>query len=37
MSTLVIVPELPEVESARAAIERAALDRPIADVDDTDT
>jgi formamidopyrimidine-DNA glycosylase len=31
------VPELPEVESARAAIERAALDRPIVDVDDTDT
>jgi formamidopyrimidine-DNA glycosylase len=31
------VPELPEVESARAAIERAALDRTIADVDDTDT
>jgi formamidopyrimidine-DNA glycosylase len=33
----VIVPELPEVESARATIERAALHRPIADVDDTDT
>jgi formamidopyrimidine-DNA glycosylase len=31
------VPELPEVESARAVIERSALDRPIADVDDTDT
>ena len=31
------VPELPEVESARAAIERAALRRRIADVDDTDT
>jgi formamidopyrimidine-DNA glycosylase len=31
------VPELPEVESARATIARAALDRPIADVDDTDT
>lgn len=31
------VPELPEVESARATIERAALHRPIADVDDTDT
>ena len=35
--TLVIVPELPEVESARATIERAALDRPIVDVDDRDT
>ena len=32
-----IVPELPEVESARATIERAALDRTIADVDDHDT
>lgn len=31
------MPELPEVESARAAIERAALDRVIADVDDNDT
>jgi formamidopyrimidine-DNA glycosylase len=31
------VPELPEVESARAAIERAALNRRIADVDDSDT
>lgn len=31
------VPELPEVESARATIARAALDRPIADVDDSDT
>jgi formamidopyrimidine-DNA glycosylase len=31
------VPELPEVESARATIERAALHRAIADVDDTDT
>jgi formamidopyrimidine-DNA glycosylase len=31
------VPELPEVESARAVIERSALDRVIADVDDTDT
>lgn len=31
------VPELPEVESARAAIERAGLGRRIADVDDTDT
>jgi formamidopyrimidine-DNA glycosylase len=32
-----VVPELPEVESARATIERAALHRPIADVDDHDT
>ncbi len=31
------MPELPEVESARATIERAALHRPIVDVDDTDT
>ena len=31
------MPELPEVESARAAIERAALNRRIADVDDSDT
>ena len=31
------MPELPEVESARATIERAALDRKIADVDDHDT
>jgi formamidopyrimidine-DNA glycosylase len=31
------VPELPEVESARAVIERTALDRRIADVDDADT
>jgi formamidopyrimidine-DNA glycosylase len=31
------VPELPEVESARATIEAAALGRRIADVDDTDT
>ncbi|SEQ98021.1 Fpg/Nei family DNA glycosylase [Microlunatus flavus] len=31
------MPELPEVESARATIEAAALDRPIAAVDDTDT
>src|SRR5690242_15791879 len=31
-----IVPELPEVESARATIERAALHRTIADVDDRD-
>ena len=30
------VPELPEVESARATVERAALRRRIADVDDTD-
>jgi formamidopyrimidine-DNA glycosylase len=30
------VPELPEVERARATIERAALHRPITDVDDTD-
>jgi formamidopyrimidine-DNA glycosylase len=31
------MPELPEVETARAVIERAALDRVIADVDDSDT
>jgi formamidopyrimidine-DNA glycosylase len=31
------VPELPEVESARSVIERAALGRKIVDVDDTDT
>jgi len=31
------VPELPEVESARAVIERAALHRVITDVDDTDS
>ncbi|QRP50105.1 Fpg/Nei family DNA glycosylase [Amycolatopsis sp. FDAARGOS 1241] len=31
------MPELPEVESARSVIERAALDRTIADVDDTDS
>jgi formamidopyrimidine-DNA glycosylase len=31
------VPELPEVETARAAIERAGLGRQIADVDDRDT
>ena len=31
------MPELPEVESARTAIERAALDRRIVDVDDTDS
>jgi formamidopyrimidine-DNA glycosylase len=30
------VPELPEVESARAVIDRAALGRVIVDVDDTD-
>jgi formamidopyrimidine-DNA glycosylase len=32
-----VVPELPEVESARATIQRAALHRTIADVDDRDT
>src|SRR2546427_455151 len=31
------MPELPEVETARAVIERAALDRRIVDVDDADT
>ena len=31
------VPELPEVESARAVIERSGLDRRIADVDDRDS
>ncbi|WP_375483077.1 DNA-formamidopyrimidine glycosylase family protein [uncultured Jatrophihabitans sp.] len=31
------MPELPEVESARAVIERSALGRRIADVDDRDT
>ena len=31
------MPELPEVESARAVIERGALGRRIVDVDDTDT
>jgi formamidopyrimidine-DNA glycosylase len=31
------VPELPEVESARAVIERAGLNRRIASVDDSDT
>lgn len=31
------MPELPEVERARAAIERAGLDRRIAEVDDTDS
>jgi formamidopyrimidine-DNA glycosylase len=32
-----VMPELPEVESARAVIARGALDRKIADVDDADT
>ncbi|WP_432544639.1 Fpg/Nei family DNA glycosylase [Kineococcus sp. SYSU DK002] len=31
------MPELPEVETARAAVEAGALHREIADVDDTDT
>ena len=31
------MPELPEVESARTAMERAALDRRIVDVDDSDS
>jgi formamidopyrimidine-DNA glycosylase len=31
------VPELPEAESARAVVERSALHRRIADVDDTDS
>lgn len=31
------MPELPEVENARATVERGALHRRIADVDDTDT
>ena len=31
------MPELPEVESARAVIEHAALGREIVDVDDSDT
>ena len=31
------MPELPEVESARAVIARAALGRRIVDVDDSDT
>jgi formamidopyrimidine-DNA glycosylase len=31
------MPELPEVESARAAVERGALGRRIAEVDDTDS
>jgi formamidopyrimidine-DNA glycosylase len=30
------MPELPEVEAARAVIERAGLDRPVTDVDDSD-
>ena len=30
------MPELPEVEFARSVIERAALNRPTAEVDDTD-
>src|SRR4051794_34505420 len=34
---MVAVPELPEVESARSVIERAALGRKIVDVDDTDS
>src|SRR3954452_8780915 len=34
---MVAVPELPEVESARSVVERAALDRRIVEVDDTDT
>jgi formamidopyrimidine-DNA glycosylase len=33
----VAVPELPEVESARAVVERAALHRRIVEVDDTDS
>ena len=32
-----VMPELPEVESARTALERAALGRRIAEVDDTDS
>jgi formamidopyrimidine-DNA glycosylase len=31
------MPELPEVESARSVLERAALGRLIVEVDDTDT
>jgi formamidopyrimidine-DNA glycosylase len=31
------VPELPEVESARVVIDRAALHRVITDVDDSDS
>lgn len=31
------MPELPEVESARAVVEATALERRIADVDDRDT
>src|SRR3954454_1819709 len=34
---MVAVPELPEVESVRSVVERAALDRGIVEVDDTDT
>jgi formamidopyrimidine-DNA glycosylase len=37
VATVTNVPELPEVESARAVIERSALGRRIAAVDDTDT
>lgn len=37
LGTLAPMPELPEVESARATIEAAALHRQIADVDDSDT
>ena len=37
MNGTVPVPELPEVESARAVIERAALGRTIVDVDDSDS
>jgi formamidopyrimidine-DNA glycosylase len=37
LSQTVRVPELPEVESARAVIERSALHRRIEDVDDTDS
>lgn len=36
MGDLPAMPELPEVESARAVIERSALDRQIVAVDDTD-
>jgi formamidopyrimidine-DNA glycosylase len=32
-----VMPELPEVESARTVIDRAALGRPIAEVDDSDS
>jgi len=34
---MVAVPELPEVESARSVVERAALDRRVVGVDDTDS